>query len=65
MREAPAAPGLAQGLMQIDEYLGKLGLSRGVLVIFDARSDAGPAEERTRFEEAVTAFGRKVTLLRA
>ncbi len=56
---------LAAGLVQLDGYLARLGLPRGVLVIFDARADAEPAEERTRFEEAVTAGGRKVTVLRA
>jgi hypothetical protein len=42
-----------------------LDLSRGVLVIFDARADAEPVETRTRFTRAVTASGRKVTVLRA
>jgi hypothetical protein len=56
---------LVQGLAQIDEYLAKLGLSRGVLVIFDARTDAAPVEERTQFGEARTASGKRVTLLRA
>jgi hypothetical protein len=56
---------LAAGLVQLDEYLAKLGLSHGVLVIFDARTDAAPVEDRTRFEEAVTSSGRKVTVLRA
>ena len=63
-RDKKADP-LAQGLVQLDEYLAKTGLDRGVLVIFDARSDAAPVEERTRFEEVRTASGRKVTLLRA
>ena len=56
---------LGEGLAQLDEYLAKLGLSHGTLVIFDARTSAPPVEERTRFEEAVTGAGRKVTLLRA
>ncbi len=56
---------LGAGLVQLDGYLGRLGLDRGVLVIFDAREAADPVEERTRFEEVVTASGRKVTLLRA
>ncbi len=55
----------AQGLAQLDEYLARLGLDEGVLVIFDARSAAAPIEERTRFEDARTPSGRKVTLLRA
>jgi len=56
---------LAGGLVQIDAYLTRLDLSRGVLVIFDARAGAAPVEVRTRFEKAVTASGRKVTVLRA
>jgi hypothetical protein len=56
---------LAAGLVQLDAYLAALGLSRGVLVIFDARSAAAPVEDRTRFEETVTASGRKVMVLRA
>lgn len=56
---------LRQGLAQLDEYLGRLGLDEGVLVIFDARKAAAPVEERTRFEEATTPAGRRVTVLRA
>ncbi|EYF03475.1 ATP-binding protein [Chondromyces apiculatus] len=53
----------AQGLAQLDEYLTRLGLLRGMLVIFDAR---GKLARRTpRFEEATTAGGRAVTILRA
>ncbi len=40
---------LAAGLVQLDAYLAKLGLSHGVLVIFDARAAADPVEDRTRF----------------
>jgi hypothetical protein len=56
---------LAAGLVQLDAYLASLGLSRGVLVIFDARAGARPIEKRTRFDETVTASGRKITVLRA
>jgi hypothetical protein len=56
---------LAAGLVQLDAYMGKLGVSRGVLVIFDARAAAEAVETRTRFEEAVTGSGRNVTVLRA
>ncbi len=56
---------LAAGLVQLDAYLAKLGLSHGVLVIFDARAAADPVEDRTRFETAVTSSGRKITVLRA
>lgn len=56
---------LASGLVQLDACLARLGLPAGVLVIFDARRAAAPLEERTRFEQAVTPSGRKVTVLRA
>ncbi|HEY3358527.1 MAG TPA: AAA family ATPase [Polyangia bacterium] len=56
---------LARGLVQLDEYLARLGLTRGVLVIFDRRPEAGAIETRTRFEEACSAAGRAVTVLRA
>lgn len=56
---------LAKGLVQIDQYLTKLQLDTGILVIFDRRSNAPNIEERTRFEEAVTSSGKRLTLLRA
>lgn len=55
----------AQGLVQLDDYLARLGLDEGVLVVFDNRTTAPPIDERTRFEDAETPSGRKVTLLRA
>lgn len=56
---------LARGLTQLDEYLARLGLDEGVLVIFDGRTKAEPIAERTRFESTHTPSGRAVTLLRA
>ncbi|WP_437997054.1 AAA family ATPase [Sorangium sp. So ce185] len=56
---------LNKALAQLDGYLDKTGLDAGVLVIFDRRPEAGDIETRTRFEEAETPSGRKVTLLRA
>jgi hypothetical protein len=56
---------LERGLSQLDEYLGRLGLPEGVLVLFDCRSSAEPIDERTRFESTRTTSGRAVTLLRA
>ncbi len=53
-----------EGLRQLNSYLEGLGLDEGVLVIFDRRPDIPPAEDRTRFEEAYTAKGRRVTVLR-
>jgi DNA polymerase III delta prime subunit len=55
---------LEKGLEQLDGYLDKAGLTTGVLVIFDRREAAEPIEERTRFGEALTPAGRRVTLLR-
>ena len=37
---------LTRGLEQLDAYLDGLGLSTGVLVIFDARGAAAPLAER-------------------
>jgi hypothetical protein len=56
---------LPKGLVQLDGYLERLGLTEGVLVLFDRRPNAPDAESRTRFEEAVTPSGKKVTVLRA
>jgi hypothetical protein len=55
---------LAQGLSQLDGYLDRVGLPTGVLAIFDRRSGAAEIDARTRFEEAVSPAGRKVTVLR-
>ena len=56
---------LEKGLKQLDEYLGKVGLETGVLVLFDRRSTAEDIETRTRFDEAKTPSGKTVKLLRA
>ncbi len=63
-REGEKDP-LEKGLAQLDEYLERLGLDEGVLVIFDRRPEAGGTESRTRFEQAQAPSGRKVTVLRA
>lgn len=54
---------LPRGLQQLDEYLARTGLHRGVLVVFDRRPGLPPLEDRTRFEETTTPSGRAVTLL--
>lgn len=54
---------LTKGLAQIDAYLDRLGLSTGVLAIFDDRSTAPDIEERTRVEPTTTPNGRTITLL--
>jgi len=56
---------LPRGLAQLDEYLGRMGLDEGVLVVFDCRDQAEAIEDRTRFESATTPSGRAVTVLRA
>jgi hypothetical protein len=56
---------LPKGLLQLDDYLERLGLSEGVLVIFDRRPDAGDTSSRTGLEQAHTPSGRQVTVLRA
>jgi hypothetical protein len=56
---------LNEGLRQLDEYLARLGLDTGTLVIFDRRPDAPPIHERTQLSEDLTPSGREITLLRA
>jgi hypothetical protein len=63
-REGEKDP-LEKGLAQLDEYLNRLGLDEGVLVVFDRRAEAGGTEGRTRFEQAQSPSGRQVTVLRA
>jgi hypothetical protein len=63
-RERQADP-LPEGLSQLDGYLERLGLGEGVLVIFDRRPEAGDPRPPPRFEQARTASGREVTVLRA
>jgi hypothetical protein len=54
---------LDDGLVQISEYLDRLGLDEGTLVLFDQRSDAPPVTERCsrRLQEH---GGRRITVLR-
>jgi hypothetical protein len=42
---------LAQGLDQLANYVLRLGLSHGVLVIFDQRSNASPIHQRGSFDD--------------
>ena len=49
---------------KLDEYLARLGLDTGTLIIFDRRPDAAPIYERTQLTAATTS-GRDITLLRA
>jgi hypothetical protein len=54
-----------EGLAQLDAYLERLGLDRGVLVLFDRRAEAAALPARIDFAPAQTPAGRPVTLLRA
>ncbi|MCP5157701.1 MAG: ATP-binding protein [Ectothiorhodospiraceae bacterium] len=56
---------LAKGLAQLDGYLDRLGLTTGILVIFDRRAAAAPIADRTHFRGGTTPSGRAVTVLRA
>ncbi len=56
---------LADGLRQVDDYLSRLGLDAGTLIIFDRRPDAVPIHERARVTQVRTPFGRPVAMLRA
>jgi hypothetical protein len=64
-REKQADP-LGEGLGQIEGYLGRLGLTEGVLVIFDRRRAAEevPWDERPRWESHDLAGGKRVRVLR-
>lgn len=56
---------LQDGLIQLESYLGGLGLSTGWLVIFDQRAGLPEISQRTTSELAQTPSGKKVTLIRA
>ena len=50
---------------QLNGYLAGLGLSEGILVVFDGRAGAAPLGDRTELSGERTPGGRAVTLLRA
>ncbi|OGR04008.1 MAG: hypothetical protein A2284_01720 [Deltaproteobacteria bacterium RIFOXYA12_FULL_61_11] len=54
---------LGKGLTQLSAYLDRLGLDRGVLVLFDRRSNAPELPGRASLS-TVTHEGRKITVLR-
>ena len=56
---------LSEGLEQLERYLDGLGLSHGVLVVFDRRPEAKSSAERTALSFTQTAKGYSVRLLRA
>jgi hypothetical protein len=65
VRRAGEPDPLTRGLTQLDNYLDRLNLDAGVLVIFDRRPDAAPITERTTITETASPTGRPITLLRA
>lgn len=56
---------LAEGLRQLDGYLGQLGLEHGTLVVFDRRDETASLADRIAFADDRTPSGRPVTVLRA
>jgi hypothetical protein len=56
---------LAQGLVQLDGYLARLGLDGGWLVIFDRRPGLAPIEDRLAASVESSPGGRRVTVIRA
>jgi len=56
---------LAAGMKQLAEYLDRVGLDHGTLVLFDRRASAKDIEERTVFDRAVSDKGHEVVILRA
>ncbi len=56
---------LDAGPKQIDDYLNKLGLDTGILVIFDRRKKAKSVAKRLKLGKAETPSKKTITLLRA
>ncbi len=55
----------ADGIEQLESYLGRLGLDFGWLFIFDRRKNALPMEERLSTEVVVTENQYRITVIRA
>ena len=55
----------ADGIEQLESYLGRLGVDFGWLFIFDRRKNALPMEERLSTEVVLTENQRKITVIRA
>ena len=56
---------LDDGLRQLGEYLTRLGLDHGALVLFDRRAETLAREPRVEFVDGRTPEGHGVTVLRA
>ena len=54
----------AKGLVQLEQYLSRLNLPNGFLVIFDQRAKPAKWEQRMRTSEAKTASDRPVWVMR-
>ncbi len=54
-----------EGLQQLDNYLHKLGVENGWLVIFDQRTGQPEIAKRTRAKAGKTPSGRSVMIIRA
>ncbi len=52
-RDTTSGDPVAQGKDQLAEYLARLGLDSGILMVFDSRSDALPLPGRVRREEVI------------
>jgi hypothetical protein len=55
----------ADGIEQLESYLGRLGVDFGWLFIFDRRKNALPMEERLSTEVVVTENQYRITVIRA
>ncbi|MDY6785045.1 MAG: ATP-binding protein [Cyanobacteriota bacterium] len=55
----------AEGIEQLESYLGQLGLNEGWLLVFDRRSNALPIEERLSTQIVNSENGRVITVIRA
>ena len=53
-----------EGLAQLDRYLDRLGLTTGVLAVFDAGPDVPPIPQRTSVTATTSPANRIITLLR-
>ncbi|MBD2302020.1 ATP-binding protein [Nostoc sp. FACHB-190] len=55
----------AEGIEQLESYLGRLGLDFGWLFVFDRRKNALPMEERLSTQVVLTQHQRRITVIRA
>jgi hypothetical protein len=55
---------LPEALPQLDRYLSRFRLDRGILIVFDRREKPAPVAERSGVETVTSPEGRAITLLR-